>query len=35
MLGAATANKLEADDAALVERIREKQPALEKDKTGA
>ena len=32
MLGAATANKLEADDAALVERIREKQPALEKDK---
>lgn len=33
MLGAATANKLEADDAALVERIREKQPALEKDKT--
>ncbi len=33
MLGAATANKLEADDAALVERIREKQSALEKDKT--
>ncbi len=32
MLGAATANKLEADDAALVERVRDKQALLEKDK---